>query len=99
MHPDEVEVGPHGVAEDRLFVFVDDDGRRYSLIRDGRMALITSAYVDGRLRLELPDGTVLEDEVRLDGELTTDMYNRDLPVRLVEGPWNGPVSDFIGRSL
>jgi uncharacterized protein YcbX len=99
MHPDEVEVGVHGVAEDRLFVFVDEDGRRYGLIRDGRMALIKAAYAAGRLRLELPDGTVLEDEVRVDGDLTTDMYNRDIPVRLVEGPWNGPVSEFAGRPL
>ena len=99
MHPDEVEVGRHGVAEDRLFVFVDEDGRRYGLIRDGRMALIKAAYADRRLRLELPDGAVLEDEVRVDGALTTDMYNRELPVTLVEGPWNGPVSAFIGRPL
>jgi uncharacterized protein YcbX len=99
MHPDEVEVGRHGVAEDRLFVFVDEQGRRYGLIRDGRMALIKAAYAGGRLRLELPDGAVLEDEVRLDGALTTDMYNRELPVSLVEGPWNEPVSAFIGRPL
>jgi MOSC domain-containing protein len=99
VHPDQVEVGVHGVVEDRLFVFVDEDGRRYSLIRDGRMALIKAAYLDGRLRLELPDGTLLEDEVNVDGDLTTDMYNRDLPVRLVEGPWNEPVSEFIGRPL
>ena len=99
VHPDEVEVGRHGVAEDRLFVFVDEEGRRYGLIRDGRMALIKAAYADGRLRLELPDGAVLEDEVRVDGALTTDMYNRELPVTLVEGPWNDPVSAFIGRQL
>lgn len=99
VHPDEVEVGLHGVAEDRLFVFVDEEGRRYGLIRDGRMALIRAGYAEGRLRLELPDGTVVEDEVRLDGELTTDMVNRELAVRMVRGPWNGPVSEFVGRSL
>jgi uncharacterized protein YcbX len=98
-HPTEVQLGPHGVAEDRLFVFVDEDGRRYSLIRDGRMALITAAYANGRLRLELPDGTLVEDEVHVDGDLVTDMYNRELAVQLVAGPWNEPVSEFVGRPL
>jgi uncharacterized protein YcbX len=98
-HPAEIDLGPHGVAEDRLFVFVDEDGRRYGLIRDGRMALIKAAYANGRLRLELPHGAVLEDEVQVDGDLVTDMYNRELAVRLVRGPWNEAVSEFIGREL
>jgi uncharacterized protein len=98
-HPAEIDLGPHGVAEDRLFVFVDEDGRRYGLIRDGRMALIKAAYTNGRLRLELPDGAALEDEVQVDGNLVTDMYNRELAVRLVRGPWNEAVSEFIGRKL
>jgi uncharacterized protein YcbX len=98
-HPDEVELGPHGVAEDRLFVCVDADGRRYGLIRDGRLALIRAAYADGCLRLEFPDDTVVEDEVRIDGELTTDLYNRDIAVDLVDGPWNEAVSRFVGRPL
>jgi uncharacterized protein YcbX len=37
--------------------------------------------------------------VRLDGPLRTDMYERELDVRLLQGPWNEPVSDFIGRPL
>ena len=98
-YPDEVELGQHGVAEDRLFVFVDADGRRYGLIRDGHLALIRAAYADGRLRLEFPDGTVVEDEVRIDGGLTTDMYKREIEVDLVHGPWNEAVSRFAGRPL
>jgi uncharacterized protein YcbX len=98
-HPTEIELGRNGVADDRLFVFVDEDGRRYGLVRDGRMALIKAAYAQGRLRLELPDGAVVEDEVQLDGDLVTDMYNRELAVRLVRGPWNEPVSEFVGRTL
>ena len=98
-HPDEVELGPHGVAEDRLFVFVDADGRRYGLIRDGRLALVRAAFADGRLRLEFPDYTAVEDDVRIDGELTTDLYNRDIAVDLVDGPWNEAVSRFVGRPL
>src|SRR5205085_978368 len=47
----------------------------------------------------LPDGSTVEDDVRVDGPLRTDMYNRDLDVQLVSGPWNEPVSDFIGRPL
>ena len=98
-HPDAIELGRDGVADNRLFLFVDEDGRRYGLIRDGRLQLIKATYADGRLRLELPDGSTVEDEVRVDGPLRTDMYNRDLDVQLVEGPWNEPVSEFIGRPL
>src|SRR5436190_6647170 len=99
VHPDAIELARDGVAENRLFLFVDEDGRRYGLIRDGRLQLIKATYTDGRLRLELPDGSATEDEVRVDGPLRTDMYNRDLDVQLVSGPWNDPVSDFIGRPL
>jgi uncharacterized protein YcbX len=98
-HPDEIELGPNGVPDNRLFLFVDEDDRRYGLIRDGRLQLIKAAYADGRLRLEVPDGTVVEDEVRVNGPLRTDMYNRQLDVGLVDGPWNEPVSAFIGRPL
>lgn len=99
LHPEEIELGPHGVAENRLFLFVDEDGRRYGLIRDGRLQLIKAHYAGGRLRLELPDGTEVEDEVRVGGSLRTDMYKRELEVSLVDGPWNEPVSAFIGRPL
>jgi uncharacterized protein YcbX len=99
VHPLELELGLDGVADNRRFVFVDADGRRYGSLRDGRLQLIKAAYADGRLRLELPDGTAVEAAVRLDGPLRTDMYDRELDVRLLVGPWNEPVSEFVGRPL
>lgn len=99
--PDEVELGPHGVAENRRFCLVDEDGRRYGLLRDGRLQTIVPDYdaATGRLALRFPDETVVDGDVALGGETDTDLYRRRLPVRVVEGPWSRAVSDFLGRSV
>jgi hypothetical protein len=101
VHPDEVEVGPHGVAENRRFCLVDDAGRRYGLIRDGRLQTVVPDYepASGRLALRFPDGSVVEGHVQLGDERTTDLHRRRLTVRPVEGPWSRALSDFAGRSL
>jgi len=68
---DEIALGRRGVAENRRFYLVDADGRRYGLLRDGRLALVRSAYDAGRERLELafPDGSVVAGQVEVDGEV------------------------------
>lgn len=98
VHPDEVELGPAGVAENRRFCLIDADGRRYGVLRDGRLQTIVPTYDAGadRLALRFPDGTVVDGEVRLGAETTTDLYRVDLPVRLVEGPWSEALTRFLG---
>ncbi len=101
VHPDEVLVGPRGVAENRRFYLVDEDGRRYGQIRDGRLVQIRPAYdPEGELlSLAFPDGTVAEAEVALGEPIVTDFYGRAVEGRLVEGPWNKALSAFAGRPL
>lgn len=101
VHPDAVELGPAGVAENRRFCLVDADGRRYGALRDGRLQTIVPDYdaVTERLALRFPDGDVVEDRVRLGAETTTDLYRIDLPVRLVEGPWSEALSSFLGVAV
>ena len=98
-HPDQALVGPRGVAENRRFYLIDEDGRRYGLLRDGRLALVTASYSDERLALGFPDGAAVEDEVRLGEAVVTDFYGSDRPAHLVEGPWNDALSSYVGRAL
>jgi uncharacterized protein YcbX len=98
---EEIALGRKGVAENRRFYLVDEDGRRYGLLRDGRLALVRPAYDATRERLELtfPDGSIVAGEVDVDGEVTTDFYGRPVAGRLVQGPWGEALSAHAGRPL
>jgi uncharacterized protein YcbX len=98
---EEVSLGPRGVAEDRRFHIVDETGRRYGLLRDGRLGLVRPAYDSARERLELafPDGSVVAGAVEVDGEVTTDFFGRPVEGQLVRGPWNEALSAHVGRPL
>ncbi len=101
VHPEEVLVERTGVAENRRFHVVDERGRRYNQLRDGRLVQIRPEYdADaGRLTLRFPDGTVAAGVVSLGESITTDFYGRDVPGRLVEGPWSEALSRWAGRVL
>src|SRR5205085_9443968 len=96
-HPAEVLVGPRGVAENRRFYLIDEQGQRYGLLRDGRLALVTASCARDRLALRFPDGAVVEDEVRLGEGVVTDFFGSDREGHLVEGPWNEALSSSAGR--
>src|SRR5919197_5374928 len=98
---EELALGRHGAAENRRFYLVDADGRRYGLLRDGRLALVHPAWDPARRRLELafPDGAVVAGEVDVDGEVTTDFYGRPVVGRLVRGPWSEELSAHVGRPV
>ena len=62
VHPESVELGPNGVAGDRRFWLVDADGRLINGRRHGRLMQIRPTWDEaaGRLRLDFPDGQVVE---------------------------------------
>ena len=100
-HPAEVSLDRHGVAENRRFYLVDEDGRRYGLIRDGRLVQV-AAETDAagtRLALTFPDGLVVDGEVEPGELVTTDFYGRPVEGRVVDGPWAEALSAFAGRKL
>jgi uncharacterized protein YcbX len=101
VHPDELDVDVHGVADNRRFYLIREDGRRYEITRDGRTSLVLSAYDSEveRLSLHFPDGTVVDGRVELDGEVVTDFYGRPVSGRVVRGRWAEALSDFIGKPL
>jgi uncharacterized protein len=98
---DELELGLDGVEENRRFCVVDADGRRYGALRDGRLQAIRPRWDPraGVLALEFPDGSVVADEVGLDGEADTDLFDRRVPIRWVSGPWGDALSAYAGRPL
>ena len=98
---DAVELGRDGVRENRRFYLIDDaqpDGQRQARGRapDGDRRLLRGG---ARLRLEFPDGQVVDDEVRLGDQVVTKFFSRAATGQLVDGPWSEALSDFVGRPL
>jgi uncharacterized protein YcbX len=97
---EEIALERHGVTENRRFHLVDEDGRRYGLLRDGRLARVVPEYDGERLTLRFPDGSVVVGDVVLDGDVTTEFYSGRLVVgSAVLGPWDDALSDYVGRRL
>jgi uncharacterized protein YcbX len=100
-HPEEVALGAFGVAENRRFYLVDEEGRRYGLLRNGRLVQVEAETdADGiRLSLRFPDGSVVAGDVDLGAPVATDFYGRPVDGRLVEGPWEEALSAHAGRPV
>jgi uncharacterized protein YcbX len=101
MHPHEVEVDTTGVLENRRFHIVDAEGRRYGLIRNGRLVRVRPEYdaASEHLKLTFPDGTVADGRVELGAEVVTDFYGRPVAGRVVTGPWSDALSNAFERPL
>jgi len=98
-HPDDVVLGPVGIAENRLFYLVDQDGRLFAGDRFGPLQTIRPDYdrVSERLSLSFPDGSVAEGDAAVFAEaLITDFYGRPVRAHVVPGPWAEAVSGFVG---
>jgi uncharacterized protein YcbX len=101
VHPEQIDLTPVGVAEDRRFYLVDGANRLIDRLVVGELVQITSA-TDAQgtwLRLTMPDGTVIEDDVRVTGPIETPMYGRTAVGHVVDGPWAEPLSAFTGREI
>ena len=98
---DEIDLGTDGVAEDRRFYVIDAGDRLVDQLTAGEMVQAGSwTNPDAtHLRLTFPDGTIVEDEVALDGAIETHVHGRTAAGHIVEGPWAAALSDFIGRPV
>lgn len=101
VHPQEVLLERHGVTENRRFYLIDETGRRFGLLRHGRLVQVVPEYdiAAEHLALRFPDGLVAEGEIVLDGEVTTDFYGRPVEGRVVVGPWSDALSAHAGLPL
>jgi MOSC domain-containing protein len=100
-HPEEIRLDRFGVAADRRFYLVRKDGRLLAGVHHGTLALVSADWdaLHDRLRLTFPDGSVIEDDVRLDGPELTDFWGHRVPGRVVEGPWAEALSAYAARPL
>lgn len=99
---DEVELQPFGVADNRRFYLVDEDGRKVNGKDCGLLVTVRPRWdaAGGTLALEFPDGEVVEGRVEPGEPVTTDFYGmRDVHGRLVEGSWSAALSAFTHRTL
>lgn len=100
-HPDEIDITEVGVVEDRRFYLTDDTNRLVDRLVVGELVQI-SAHIDPgatRLRLAFPDGTVIDEDVRLGGAVQTPIHGRTAVGRVVDGPWAEALSAFAGRAI
>ncbi|MEO5918859.1 MAG: MOSC N-terminal beta barrel domain-containing protein [Candidatus Limnocylindrales bacterium] len=97
-HPTEIELTPRGVAEDRRFYLIDERDHLVDRIVAGRLVQ-ASAHTDPAaetLRVTLPDGTVIEDDVRLGEGLETPLHGRTAAGHVVIGPWAEALAPLAG---
>jgi uncharacterized protein YcbX len=102
LHPEDVVLGVGGVASNRRFYLVDEHGRLFTGTRCGPLVQIRPAcdVESERLRLEFPDGQVVEGTVELGGSVRTDFWGtRQVPGRVVVGPFAEALSAYASRRL
>jgi uncharacterized protein YcbX len=100
-HPTEIDVTEVGVVEDRRFFLSDHENRLVDRIIVGRLVEVESRTDPGatRLWMRFPDGTVIDDEVRLGEAVETPIHGRTGFGRVVIGPWGDKLADVAGRPV
>jgi uncharacterized protein YcbX len=100
-HPDEILLEPFGVATDRRFYLIREDGRLLAGLHHGPLALVRADWEPGpdRLVLTFPDGEVVEGDVVLAEPVLTDFWGHRVDGRLVEGPWEDALTVYAGRQV
>jgi uncharacterized protein len=102
-HPDSVQLGPNGVADDRRYSLHTEDGRLFDGTKHGPLvqirARVESAQDRERLVLEMPSGEVIAADVALGEAVRLDIYDRIFTARPVIGPWADAVSAWAGRRV
>ncbi len=101
-HPDRVRLERFGVAENRRFLLVTPERAFIDATRHGALMTVRSECdADGTwLRLRFPDGSVLEDDIVLEGEpFAMDLWGRSLDVRAVAGAWSAALSEVAGGPM
>lgn len=100
-HPDEVRLTPRGVPENRRFFLVDDTGKRWSGLPDGPLfGVRAETDADGEhLRLEFPDGNVIDGPVELGETSVTKFHAHSSRGRFVLGAANDAFSELLGAPV
>jgi uncharacterized protein YcbX len=97
-----VELGPHGVAGDRDFLVVGEDGELLQTGRTPALVHIVPAWDRARnlLTLRFPDGDVVQDTPEPGAPATTRMYDgREIPGWIIPGPLSAALSGYLGQNV
>jgi uncharacterized protein YcbX len=98
-----IELGPHGVDDDRRFCIVDVESEH--LLNGKRFAPITTVVprfdaATDHLALCMPSGQRVSGRVELADPTTVKIYGGHVaPGRIVDGPWAAALSSEFGREL
>jgi uncharacterized protein YcbX len=100
-HPTEIDVTEVGVVEDRRFFLSDDQNRLVDRIVVGRLVQVEARTDPAatRLWMRFPDGTVIDDEVRLGESVETPIHGRTGVGKVVIGPWGDALAAVAGRPI
>lgn len=101
-HPEEIELGPEGVLENRRFFLIGPEGERLRSSLTPWPVVVRADYdsQDERLRMEFPDGAEVEADAAALGEpVHSNQGALDLRGHVVEGPWVEPLSELAGHPV
>jgi uncharacterized protein YcbX len=98
---DHIELGPNGVADDRLFCVVDEMGRLLNGKRLAPLSTIVARYdaQSGDLELRMPNGASVNATVAVVAPITVTIYGHAAPGHVVYGPWADALTDELGRPV
>ena len=98
---DTVQVGVHGISEDRRFLVRSREGVLVTQRQIGKLALVRADYCSASdtLRLEFPDETSLSGSPELGDKLETKVFRRTVSGNAVKGGWSVALSEFCGAEL
>ena len=101
-HPESITLTPSGAAGDRRFLFLDPEGHRFSGEAKAGLLGIAARFdaAADRLTLGFPDGSAVAGPAAASGApLTVALYDHDVRVSLVDGPFAEAASAHIGRGV
>jgi uncharacterized protein YcbX len=90
-----------GVHENRRFYVIDDRNRMINGKLVGALQTVIADYSEPErtLRLTMPDGRVVDGEIRLGDAIATKFFSRVAQGRLVHGPWSEALSEVCDRRV
>jgi uncharacterized protein YcbX len=97
----EATIGRDGIEHDREFMLVDSTGRIATQRNTRLLARISSTYdaASGELELVLPGGERVRDTPGPAGTMTVELWGREFPTTIVDGPFAEAVSGLVGTPL